>query len=223
MPSVTPAAIAAYLAGLSPAPHPVLERIRREGLEHGIPVVDPLTGALLHALARATGAARVLEIGTAIGYSAVWMATALPATGLLVTLDRDHARATTARAFLAEAGLDDRVTVMIGEADRYLHKLAGPFDLIFQDGDKQQYGPMLDTLAALLRPGGLLVTDNVLWDGEVVPGFVDPPRRGADDTAAIAAYNERLARDPRFTTSWLAVGDGVALAVKNLQEPGTTR
>lgn len=216
MPSVTPAAIAAYLDGLSDPPHPVLARIRSEGRDHGIPIVDPLTGALLHALTRALGATRVLEIGTAIGYSTVWMATALPPTGLLVTLDRDHARATTARAFFAEAGVDDRVNVMIGEADRYLHKLAGPFDLIFQDGDKQQYAPMLDKLAPLLRPGGVLVTDNVLWDGEVVPGFVTPPQRRAEDTAAIAAYNERLARDPRFTTSWLPVGDGVAIAVRNL-------
>jgi predicted O-methyltransferase YrrM len=157
----------------------------------------------------------VLEIGTAIGYSTVWMATAMAPTGLLVSLERDHARAVTARAYVAEAACDDRVNIMIGEADRYLHKLAGPFDLIFQDGDKTQYEPMLDKLAPLLRPGGLLVTDNVLWDGEVVPGYTAAPRKRADDTAAIASYNERLAGDARFTTSWLPVGDGVAVAVKN--------
>lgn len=211
---LTPPAVAAYLDGLSRLPHPVLSRIRAEGSAAGVPIVDALTGALLHGLTRAIGATRVLEIGTAIGYSTVWMATALPPDGLLVTLERDHARATTTRAYLAEAGLDDRVNVMIGEADRYLHKLAGPFDLIFQDGDKTSYGPMLDKLAPLLRPGGLLVTDNVLWDGEVVPGFTDRPQKKADDTAAIAAYNEQLARDPRFSTTWLPVGDGVAVAVK---------
>lgn len=211
---ITPPAVGAYLDGLTRLPHPVLARIRAEGDEAGVPIVDALTGALLHALTCAIAATKVLEIGTAIGYSTAWMATALPPTGLLVSLERDPARAATARAHLAEAGLDDRVNVMIGEADRYLHKLAGPFDLIFQDGDKTQYGPMLDKLAPLLRPGGLLVTDNVLWDGEVVPGFGDTPRRKAVDTTAIAAYNEQLARDPRFTTSWLPVGDGVAVAVK---------
>jgi predicted O-methyltransferase YrrM len=211
----TPPAIAAYLDGLTRLPHPVLARIREEGVAAGVPIVDALTGALLHGLARAIGATRVLEIGTAIGYSTVWLATALPATGLLVSLERDHARATTARAWLAEAALDDRVNVMIGEADRYLHKLAGPFDLIFQDGDKTQYGPMLEKLAPLLRPGGLLVTDNVLWDGEVVPGFTAAPHRAPADTAAIAAYNEQLARDPRFSTTWLPVGDGVAVALRN--------
>ncbi len=179
-----------------------------------MPVVDPLTGALLHALVLATKAARVLEIGTAIGYSTLWMAAALPPDGLLVTLERDPSRAAVARGYFNEAGIDDRVSVMVGDADRSLHKLAGPFDLIFQDGDKAGYEPMLDRLVALLRPGGVLVTDNVLWDGEVVPGFVTTPRRTPEDTAAIAAYNARLAADPRLTVSWLPVGDGVAIAVK---------
>ena len=215
MSALTPPVVSAYLTGLGRRPHPVLDRIREDGQVHGVPIVDPLTGALLHALTRISGATRVLEIGTAIGYSTVWMATALPPTGLLVTLERDHARATTARGYLRDAGVDDRVNVMIGDADRYLHKLAGPFDLIFQDGDKTQYGSMLDALVGLLRPGGLLVTDNVLWSGEVVPGFVAAPREPAADTAAIAAYNERLAADPRLSTTWLPVGDGVAVAIKN--------
>lgn len=219
MPPLTPPPVAAYLDGLTRPPHPVLDRIRRDGHEGGVPIVDPLTGALLHALARTAGAAKVLEIGTAIGYSTVWLASALPPTGLLVTLERDPARATTARAFVAEAGFDDRVNVVVGEAERYLHKVAGPFDLIFQDGDKTRYAPMLDTLHALLRPGGLLVTDNVLWDGEVVPGFTSDPKRRAEDTSAIARYNERLAADPRFQTTWLPVGDGVALSVRNSGAP----
>lgn len=212
---ITPPAVAAYLTSLSAAPHPLLARILDDGRANGVPVVDPLTGALLHALVQAMGATRVLEIGTAIGYSTLWMAAALPRNGLLVSLERDPARAATARAHMAEAGVDDRVTVMVGDAERYLHKLAGPFDVVFQDADKAAYGPMLDRLVALLRPGGVLVTDNVLWDGEVVPGFVAVPRRRAEDTAAIAAYNGRLAADPRLTVSWLPVGDGVAVAVKN--------
>lgn len=220
MSALTPSAVAAYLAGLGRLPHPVLERIRAAGLAQGVPIVDPLTGALLHMLTRVSGATRVLEIGTAIGYSTVWMATALPAPGLLVTLERDPARAAAARAYMREAGVDDRVNVMIGDAARYLYKLAGPFDLIFQDGDKTSYGPLLDTLVGLLRPGGLLVTDNVLWSGEVVPGFVADPREDAADTAAIAAYNERLAADSRLATTWLTVGDGVALSVKNLEGTG---
>jgi predicted O-methyltransferase YrrM len=103
---------------------------------------------------------------------------------------------------------------MVGDASRFLHKLAGPFDLIFQDGDKPGYLTMLDRLEALLRPGGLLVTDNVLWSGAVVPGVEPPPDRDAESTAAIATYNARLGDDPRFYSIWLPVGDGVAISIK---------
>jgi predicted O-methyltransferase YrrM len=212
---ITPPAVAAYLTALSTVPHAVLARILDDGRAHGVPVVDPLSGALLHALVRASGATRVLEIGTAIGYSTLWMAAALPAAGRLITLERDPARATTARAYMAEAGVEERVTVMVGDAERFLHKVAGPFDLVFQDGDKTSYLPLLDRLVDLLRPGGVLVTDNVLWDGEVVPGYVAEPKRTPSDTAAIAAYNQRLAADPRLTVTFLPVGDGVAVAVKD--------
>ena len=215
MSRLTPAPVATYLAGLSRRPHPVLDRIKEAGDTAGVPIVDPLTGHLLHGLVRAMGATRVLEIGTAIGYSTLWMATALPPTGMLVTLERDQRRATIARGHIRDAGMGDRVNVVIGDAGRYLHKLAGPFDVIFQDGDKTQYEPLLDALVALLRVGGALVTDNVLWDGDVVPGFTDTPHKHPDDTAAIARYNQRLSADARLTTSWLPVGDGVAMSIRN--------
>ena len=95
-----------------------------------------------------------------------------------------------------------------------LAKVSGPFDLIFQDGDKKLYGPMLDRLVDLLRPGGLLVTDNVLWSGEVVPGFVEKPQHNAADTQAIVEYNERLSSHPALLTSIVPLRDGVAISVK---------
>jgi predicted O-methyltransferase YrrM len=206
-----------YLAGLSRPPHPHLAVVEREGRDAGLPIVYPDTGALLHGLTRLVGARRVLEIGTAIGYSTLWMATALPSEGLLISLERDAARAVRAREHAAAAGVAQRVNVMIGDAARFLHKVAGPFDLIFQDGDKAGYDPMLDRLAALLRPGGVLVTDNVLWSGAVVPGMTPLEPREPDDTNAIAAYNRRLAGDSRFFTVWLPVGDGVAVSVKSAE------
>ncbi|MGE0042069.1 MAG: O-methyltransferase [Vicinamibacterales bacterium] len=211
---ITPAPILSYLDGLRPCPHPELEAIAAEGRAAGVPIVSPGTGALLHALVRASGASRILEIGTAIGYSGLWMATALGEAGMLVTIERDASRAATARAHFAAAGAAAKVSVMVGDASRYLHKVAGPFDLVFQDADKTGYGPMLDRLVALVRPGGLIVTDNALWDGEVVPGFVAEPRRDPADTAAIAAYNARLAADPRLFTTILPIGDGVAVSVR---------
>lgn len=214
MSEITPAPIVDYLATLQRLPHAELDAVAAEGHAAGLPIVDPATGALLHALVRSTGARRILEIGTAIGYSTLWMATALPPDGALITMERDAARADRARAHVAAAGLADRVTVMVGDAGRYLHKVAGPFDLIFQDGDKTQYEAMLDRLMALVRPGGTIVTDNTLWSGEVVPGFVDAPRKNPTDTEAIRAYNQRLASDPRLFTTIVPVGDGVAVCVR---------
>jgi predicted O-methyltransferase YrrM len=156
----------------------------------------------------------VLEIGTAIGYSGVWLAGALPPGGMLLTMEHDPDRARDARAYFVRAGLADRVSVIVGDAQRMLAKVAGPFDLIFQDGDKALYVPMLDRLVELLRPGGLLVTDNVLWDGEVVPGYVSPPRRDAASTSAIAEYNERLNAHSRLMTATVPLRDGVAISVK---------
>jgi predicted O-methyltransferase YrrM len=211
---ILPAPVHDYLLTLARLPHPELDVVRAEGTAQGIPIVAAQSGALLHALTRASRAARVLEIGTAIGYSGLWIATALAADGMLITLERDRARAEVARAHFEAAGVGGRVTVMIGDATQYLHKIAGPFDLIFQDADKASYSPLLDRLIQLLRPGGVLVTDNVLWSGEVVPGFVNPPKRSAADTAAIAAYNQNLAADARLYTTFLPIGDGVALSVK---------
>ncbi len=214
MPPLTSEAVQDYLAGLRRDPHERLAVIDREGRAEGLPLVYPDTGALLHSLALSCGAKRILEIGTAIGYSTLWLATALPADGMLITMECDAARAARARDHLAAAGFADRVSVMVGDASRFLHKVAGPFDVIFQDSDKQLYEPMLDRLVGLLRPGGLLVADNVLWDGEVVPGYVATPVKNPEDTAALAAFNRRLAADPRLYTSFLQVGDGVSVSVK---------
>ena len=95
-----------------------------------------------------------------------------------------------------------------------LAKISGPFDLVFQDGDKGLYLPLLDRLVELLRPRGLLVTDNVLWDGEVVPGLVDPPIRDPGDTRAIAEYNEQLSNHPQLMTALVPLRDGLAISVK---------
>src|SRR5688500_4225251 len=130
---IVPMPIRDYLVSLRRLPHPELEVVAREGLAQGIPIVDPQTGAMLHTMVRAAGARRVLEIGTAIGYSALWIATALPADGQLITLERDAARAAAAREHFARAGVAERVAVMVGDAARSLHKIAGPFDVIFQD------------------------------------------------------------------------------------------
>jgi predicted O-methyltransferase YrrM len=211
---IVPDAVERYLSSLNRGAEPVLADIARAGRERDLPLVDAEVGALLRVLALAAGATRILEIGTAIGYSGIWLAGALPSTGSLLTMELSTERAREARANFERAGLADRVNVIVGDAGLMLAKVAGPFDVIFQDGDKQLYSPMLDRLVALLGPGGLLITDNVLWDGEVVPGFVPAPQRNPADTRAIAEYNERLANHPALITTILPLRDGVAVSVK---------
>ncbi|MGE0702802.1 MAG: O-methyltransferase [Vicinamibacterales bacterium] len=214
MGQIVPDAVEAYLHTLNHAGDALLEEIARDGVRNDLPLIDAEVGALLRVLSLAIGARRQLEIGTAIGYSGVWLAGALPPDGMLITMEKDPARAATARGYFDRAGMSSRVSVVVGDARLLVAKVAGPFDLIFQDADKMMYGPMLDRLVDLLRPGGLLVTDNVLWDGEVVPGYVKTPRRSREDTQAIAAYNEQLNTHPMLATATVPLRDGVAVAVK---------
>lgn len=214
--NITPQPIVDYLAGLRREPHERLALIEREGRAERLPLVYADTGALLHALALGCGARRILEIGTCIGYSTLWLATALPPDGTVITMEYDSARASRARDHFSAAGCADRVSVIVGDATRFLHKVSGPFDLIFQDSDKRLYEPMLDRLLELLRPGGMLVADNILWNGEVIPGFVQQKKYSDDDTAAIVGFSKRVAADPRLYTSFLQVGDGVSVSVKRV-------
>jgi predicted O-methyltransferase YrrM len=214
MGQIVPDAIEGYLAQLNHAGDPVLEEIARGNATRGLPLVDAEVGALLRVMATAIKASRILEIGTAIGYSGIWLARALPADGLLLTLEMNEERAREARDNFARAGVSDRVSVIVGDAQLKIAKVSGPFDLIFQDGDKTLYTPLLNRLVALLRPGGLLITDNVLWDGEVVPGFAATPCQNAADTHAIIEYNERIAAHPDLLTSIVPLRDGVSISVK---------
>src|SRR5579864_5392470 len=194
MGQIVPDAVERYLNGLNRLADSVLREIAEDGARQGLPLVDAEVGALLRVLAVSIGASRVLEIGTAIGYSGIWLAGALSAGGMLLTMEMNQDRARIARANFSRAGLADRANVI--------------------DGDKGLYVPMLDRLVDILRPGGLLVTDNVLWDGEVVPGFVTEPKREPKDTRAIAEYNERLNANPRLMTATVPLRDGVAISVK---------
>jgi predicted O-methyltransferase YrrM len=214
MPDFVHAAVRAHLSGLTPPDDGLLVEVRGRSEADGVPALSPDTARLLHVLALAAAPRRIFEIGTGYGCSGIQLARTLAADGLLFTAERDPARAAVAREHFERAGLADRVNVMVGEAARLVYKVAGPFDLIFQDGGKEQYEPLLDRLVDLLRPRGILVSDNILWQGDVIPGFRDKPVHPAAGTAAIIRYSRRLADDPRLETVFLPVGDGVAVSVK---------
>ena len=205
--------IEGYLASLTlegPSPEPA----GGEGIAEGPPAGDRIVGRFIETLLLAGGARRVLEIGTADGRSALRLAQSLPEDGSLLSIEIDPRRAATARRRLEEAEFGERAHVIVGDPARMVHKVAGPFDVVVNAGDRRQFGTLLDRLLALLRPGGTLITANVLGAGEVVPGFADPPEPPTDETAAVADYNRRLAADPRLVTAFLPVGDGLAVSVK---------
>jgi predicted O-methyltransferase YrrM len=177
--------------------------------------VSPLQGKMLQALARAAGARRALELGTLAGYSAIWIARALPDDGRLVTIEVDPVAAQAARANLKRAGLQGRVEVRLGRALEVLPTLRGgpPFDFVFIDADKERYAEYLEWAIELGRPGTLIVADNVVRGGEVANAASRDPR-----VAGVRAFIEKLASDPRVVASAAqTVGakgwDGFAVAV----------
>jgi predicted O-methyltransferase YrrM len=164
MSQIVPDTLERYLAGLNRSSNALLDDIRRSGEDQDIALVSSEVGALLRVLAAAIGATRVLEIGTGIGYSGIWLTGGLPPGGSLFTIEIDPGRARAARENFARAGLQDRANVMIGDAERLVAKVAGPFDLILQDAGNALSTPTLNRLVSLLRPGGLLAiptTDGV--------------------------------------------------------------
>ncbi len=197
-----------YIDALAYRGDEALQAVEDQGEREGWPIVGAAEGSFLYVLARCLGARRILELGTAIGYSGTWLARALPEDGQLITIEGDSETAKIAEANFVKAGVAPRVTILIGAAQELLADVEGPFDLIFNDIDKEGYPEVLEPCLERLRVGGLLVTDNVLWRGEVAR--VDRSR----EAQAIRAYNERLARDPRVVTAILPLRDGVSVALK---------
>lgn len=205
------------LVGHDPALDAALEASARAGLR--AINVAPNQGKFLYLLARIHGARRILEIGTLGGYSAIWLARALPADGSLVTLEAVAANAAVARANLAAAGASDKVTVVEGMAldslDRMLDNGVAPFDFVFIDADKSNNPHYLERVLKLSRPGTVIVADNVVREGRVA----DQAHR-EDDVVGVRRYVDRLAQDARLeSTALQTVGskgwDGFAITVVN--------
>jgi caffeoyl-CoA O-methyltransferase len=207
---VVPPSIESYLATLRPPRDAVLIEMEALAAARSFPIVGPEVGLLLHILARVSGARAVLELGSGFGYSACWIARALPEDGIIHCTDHDVANRDQALGFLARAGLTDRVCFHVGDALEVIARLPGPFDLIFNDINKLDYPKVIDLAAARLRSGGLLITDNTLWKGKVAEAAAD-----ADDTTrAVACFNERLATHGELQTVILPLRDGVSVALK---------
>jgi caffeoyl-CoA O-methyltransferase len=165
-----------------------------------------IEGRLLELLVYASGARRVLEIGTYSGYSSISMAAALPPGGRIDTCEIDERHAEVARRYLARAGYGDRITVHRGPALETIERLEGEFDLVFIDADKQNYRNYYEVALPRLTERGLIAVDNTLWGGSVL----DESDR-SESTRAIVDFNEHVRSDPRVVSVMLTVRDGVTL------------
>jgi caffeoyl-CoA O-methyltransferase len=169
--------------------------------------VDVIEGRFLKMLVRLTGARTILEIGTFTGYSALMMAEGLPDDGRLITCEVDPKAEAIARRYFSESPHGSKITIRMRPALETIKTLAGPFDLVFIDADKANYSNYYEASLPLLKPGGLIIADNVLWSGKVL----DP--QDADDHA-IVAFDQVVQSDPRVENVCLTVRDGMMLAWK---------
>ena len=208
--------LSAYLRSVSLRDSELLRRLRAEtaALPRGSMQVAPEQGQLISLLVEALGVRRALEVGVFTGYSSLCIATALPPGGRLIACDLSHEWTSVARRYWREAGVADRIELRLGPALATLDALIGSgetgrFDFAFIDADKENNRSYYERSLTLLRPGGLIVIDNVLWHGRVVDAAVQDA-----DTIAVRDFNVFLHSDQRINLSLLPVGDGLTLALK---------
>jgi len=198
---------AEYLDSLLPDRDALLEHMEKFAEEHGHPIADPEVAQLMRALVKIKEPRRVLEVGTNIGYSVIVIGRECDPDVVVETIEIDHNTLTTARRFVAEAALPCRVVFHEGAALDVLPRLTGPFDFVFIDCVKTEYGDYVDALLPKLERGAVIVCDNLLWKGRVAAGEHDAA------TDALRAFNRKIATDPRLITNVLGVGDGTGISV----------
>ena len=199
-----------YVRELLPERDPVIAEMEAQAAKRDIPIVGPAVATLLATLAQSIGARRVFEMGSAIGYSTAFFARAVGPEGRVFYTDGSADNAKEASGYLSRMGLLDRVEVRTGDAVTLFAKTPGEFDVVFIDIDKDGYPQALEAAAPRVRPGGLLLADNVLWSGKVVDAAV---RDAA--TEGIRAFNKALFARKDFTSVIVPLRDGVAIARKS--------
>lgn len=188
----------------------LLAEMEKYAAENNVPVINRESAKILAGAVAVKKPLSVLEIGTAIGYSALLMACNMPYGGKITTIELDPARAEIARQFIARAGLLDRTEIVIGDAAAVLERLAGPFDCVFIDAAKGQYLHYLLQVLPKLAPAAVIIADNVLFRGWVNGG--QPPRRYKTIVERLRKYLAFVSDDPRFKTVIHSVGDGVSVS-----------
>ena len=206
---ITEPAVNRYISDLIPERDSVLQDMEKLAARDHIPIVGPVVGTLLSQLARSIGAARIFELGSAIGYSTIWLARALAPGGKVFYTDGDPKNAQLASSYFDRAGLSDRIEIRVGDALKSFAAVPGEFDLIFNDVDKEGYPDVYRQATGRVRRGGFFVTDNTLRRGNVAD-----PEISNSEIDAVRLFNDLLARDTRFETVLLPLRDGVTVAFR---------
>lgn len=208
MPGFISPAVEAYLERVTPPRDATLRDMEDLAARRGFPIVGPLVGRLLFVAARALGARHVVELGSGFGYSAIWFARAVGPQGRVVCTEGSAENARLARDFLARAGVAERVDWRQGDGLEILPRLEGTFDIVFNDIDKEDYPMVLEPARRALRPGGLLISDNLVWFGKVAEPDPDPATRG------VLELTRALYAAPDFFTTLVPLRDGVGLSLR---------
>ncbi|WP_341734655.1 class I SAM-dependent methyltransferase [Microcoleus sp. EPA2] len=205
-----------YLLSISLREPDILQQLREETAKHpmGMMQIAPEQGQFMEMLVQLMGATKTLEVGVFTGYSSLCVALALPSNGKIVACDVSEEYTDIARRYWAAAGVAHKITLHLGPAIHTLDKLiaegqAGTFDFAFIDADKENYEAYFERSLQLVRNGGLIVIDNVLWSGRVAD-----PQVQDQSTLALRSFNDKLRNDPRVTLSVVPIADGLTLALK---------
>ncbi|MFY9802672.1 MAG: O-methyltransferase [Candidatus Acidiferrales bacterium] len=208
MPGILEPAVEKYLSNILPARDAVLADMEAYAKQHDIAIIGPDCGRLLSLMAQISGAKRIFEMGSAIGYSAIWFARAAGPGAEIFCTDGDPANAELARKNFGRAGVAERIRFMTGEAVDLIDSVDGQFDIILIDVYKHQYPAALKKSLPRLKSGGLIITDNVLWSGRVA----EPPKD--DQTKGILEFNRMVFSSPDLFTVIVPLRDGVAICRK---------
>ncbi len=202
-----------YIEDLLPRHQGLFKELEAYAEIHKVPIIQREVAALLKVLVKTANAEKILEIGTAIGYSAMIMAEAMEAEGKIVTLERNEKMVEQAMENIRRGGFENRIQIIPGDALETLHFLPGGYDVIFMDGGKGHYHEMLTLAISLLKPGGLLISDNILYKGMVSSEDL-VKRRKRTIVHRMREYLEYITNHQELTTSIIPIGDGVALSYK---------
>ena len=203
-----------YIHSLESPEKPLIEEIEQEALDTFVPIIRKETQSFLKVLLMMKKPLRVLEVGTAIGFSAILMSEYIPEQGHITTIEKYEKRIPIAKENIRRAGKEDQITLIEGDALEVMKSLNGSYDFIFMDAAKGQYIHYMPEAIRLLEPGGVLVSDNVLQDGDIIESRYAVERRNRTIHSRMREYLYELKHKEELQTSILPLGDGVALSVK---------